>query len=151
MGFLKSNKGSHISEMFMILHDAGPIKKGFTVDVSCMDDRVVLRPPLASKNTLTIPYSQITDVFYGMESELQTRQKSPIARAVAGGLLFGQVGAVVGAVSGVGVKQKTVNTFYFAISYTDETGEDVILRFQDTRLFKGRKLAEKLRELVGLD
>lgn len=151
MGFLKSNKGSHISEIFMILHDAGSIKKGFAVDVSVMDDCLVLRPPLAPKSTMTLPYSQITDVFYGMESELQTKQKSPIARAVAGGLLFGGVGAVVGAVSGIGEKQKTVNKFYFAVSYTDESGEDVVLRFEDTRLFKGCKLAAKLQELLGLE
>lgn len=151
MGFLKSNKGSLISEWFMPLHDMGPIKEGFPADVACMDGHVLLKPLVGGKSTMTIPYSKITDVFYGMESELQTKQKSPIGRAVAGGLLFGGVGAVVGAVSGIGTKQKTVNKFYFAISYTDEAGEDVILRFEDTRLFKGRKLAAKLQELVGLE
>lgn len=151
MGFLKNNKGSIISEWFIALHDIGSVKEGFAADVSLMDDHLSIRPLFASKDALIIPYTQITDVFYDMEKELNTRKKSPILRAAAGGLLFGEVGAVVGAISSLNANQKAVNKFYFAVSYIDECGKDIVLRFQDTRLFKGRKLAAKLKELLRLE
>ena len=151
MGFLRSNKDSIISEWFMAMHDIGSVREGFAADVSLMDDHVSIRPLIGVKNALIIPYSQITDAFYGMKSELQQKQKSPIIRAAAGGLLFGHIGAVVGAVSALNPKQKKVNKFYFAFSYTDESGKDIVLWFRDTRLFKGRKLAAKLMEILGVE
>lgn len=145
MGFLRNNRGSLISESFILLRDAETFKKDFMIDVSLFEDHLTLKPML-SKNIVTLQYSQITDVFYGMETEIVTKEKSPIARAAVGGLLFGGAGAVVGAVSGIGEKQKSVNKFYFIISYTDSNGNDTIMHFEDTRLYKGRKLAERLKE-----
>ena len=60
------------------------------------------------------------------------------------------VGAVVGAVSGTGTKQKKEHKFYFIISYTSSTGEDKFIQFEDTRLYKGAKVAAKLKELCNI-
>lgn len=150
MGLFKSKKGSIISEMFVIQEDVGQIKKGVTVDVALHEDHLVLSVPFMKKTPITLQYNQITDVFYGLETEVVEKNKSPIGRAVAGGLLFGGVGAIVGAVSGTGKKEKKQSKFYFIISYTSAAGEEKILQFEDTRLFKGRKLANQLKELCGV-
>lgn len=84
------------------------------------------------------------------ETEAVEKSKSPISRAVAGGLLFGGVGAVVGAVSGTGKKEKKVSRFFFVISYTSSSGEDKFLQFEDTRLYKSRKLSDQLKELCEI-
>lgn len=150
MGFFKSSKGSIISDSFQALADIGPIASGLMVDVALYGDRLALTVPFGSKDPVTLDYSQITDVFYGLQTEIVESEKSPIGRALVGGLLFGGVGAVVGAVSGTGTKKKKGNHFIFIISYTSKTGEDKFLQFEDVRLYKGRKVAMALKDLCGL-
>lgn len=150
MGIFSSKKGSIISEPFMLLEDVGQLQKDLMVDVALYDDYLELTALLMKKTPITLKYAQITDVFYGLQTEIVEKSKSPIGRAVAGGLLFGGVGAIVGAVSGTGKKEKKVSKFYFIISYTSAAGEEKLLQFEDTRLYKGRKLANKLKEQVGI-
>ena len=150
MGLFKSKKGSIISEIFVVQEDVGKLTKGMAVEVALHDDHLELTAPLFVKTPISLQYAQITDVFYGMQSEIVEKNKSTIGRAVAGGLLFGGAGAVVGAISGSGTKKKTVNKFMFIISYTSSAGADAFLTFEDTRMFKGRKLAKQLRELCGM-
>lgn len=152
MGFLKSTKGSVISEFFKPLQDLGPIKADTgVVDVALYDDHLELKANLKKHEPITLQYSQITDVFYGLETEVVEKDRSVIGRAVAGGLLFGGVGAVVGGISGVGKKEKKVTKLLFIISYTAKDGQDAFLQFEDTRRYKGPKLAAKLRELCGIE
>ena len=152
MGFLKSTKGSVISDFFKPLQDLGPIKADMdVVDVALFDDHLELKANLKKHEPITLQYSQITDVFYGLETEVVEKNRSVIGRAVAGGLLFGGVGAVVGGMSGVGKKEKKVTKLLFIISYTSKDGEDAFLQFEDTRRYKGPKLAAKLRELCGIE
>lgn len=150
MGIFKSAKGSIISEPFQLLESVGQLQKDLMVEVALYDDYLELTVPFMKKTPTTLKYAQITDVFYGLQTEIVEKNKSSIGRAVAGGLLFGGVGAVVGAVSGSGKKEKKVNKFYFIISYTSSAGEEKLLQFEDTRLYKGRKVATKLKELVGI-
>lgn len=150
MGIFKSAKGSIISEPFQLLESVGQLQKDLMVEVALYDDYLELTVPFMKKTPITLKYTQITDVFYGLQTEIVEKSKSAIGRAVAGGLLFGGVGAVVGAVSGTGKKEKKVNKFYFIISYTSSAGEEKLLQFEDTRLYKGRKVANKLKELVGI-
>lgn len=150
MGFFKSKKGSIISDYFSIEDDLGQFKKGDAVDVALYDDHLELQKGVGNKNVATLAYSQITDVFYGSDVQVLVKEKSPIARAVAGGLLFGSAGAMIGAVSGVGKKEKKVRKFLLIIRYVSADGQESFLTFQDTRLYKGPKIAAKLRQLCGL-
>lgn len=150
MGIFSSKKGSIISDSFQLLETVGQLQADLMVDVALYDDYLELTAPFMKKTPITLKYAQITDVFYGLQTEIVEKSRSPIGRAVAGGLLFGGVGAVVGAVSGTGKKEKKVNKFYFVISYTSSAGEEKLLQFEDTRLYKGRKVANKLKELVGV-
>ena len=94
-----------------------------------------------------------------MPSETRKRRRSPTvrspifftARAFAGGLLFGSTGAFVGALSGLGKKEKKVRKIVFIISYVTADGQEAFLPFEDTRLYKGPKVAAKLRELCGIE
>ena len=89
MGFFKSKKGSIISDYFSIETDLGQFKKGNAVDSALFPDHLELQNAIGNKKTATLAYSQITDTFYGSKTQLQLKEKSPIARAFAGGLLFG--------------------------------------------------------------
>lgn len=149
MGFFKNNKGSIISDYFMLLKDVGGLKTGWSIDVSLYDDHLELKN-FAVKQPITLKYTQITDVFHGYTTEIQEKGKSTIGRAVAGGLLFGGAGAVVGAMTANGKKEKKVTKLMFIISYTSSQGEESFLEFEDTRHYKGKKLSQKLKELCNI-
>lgn len=151
MGFFKSKKGAIISDYFKLLEDIGG---GYTAnnmyDVALYDEYLEISSSFA-KNKINLDYSKITDVVYSAEIEEIQKSKSSIGRAIAGGMLFGGVGAVVGAISGTGTKTKKERHFYFIIAYTSAQGEEKFLQFEDTRLYKGTKIAKKLKELCRLE
>lgn len=144
MGFFKKKKGSVISEHFKLLENVAMFSKGYMYEVALYD--TYLEITSLQKKTVTLNYNQITDVFYGVETELKNKPKSVIGRAAIGGLLFGTTGAIVGAISGN--NQTKERHFYFIISYVGSDGADKYLQFEDTRLFKGLKLSQKLKEFA---
>jgi orotidine-5'-phosphate decarboxylase len=108
----------------MLLEDVGGLKKGWAIDVSLYDDHLELKN-FAVKQPITLKYSQITDVFHGYTTEIQEKEKSVIGRAVAGGLLFGGVGAVVGATYPEMLKElreKLPHTFFLVPGYGAQGG-----------------------------
>lgn len=148
MGFFKSRKGSIISDYFLLKKDISGFRAGYMYDVALYPDHLSILSP--SKSELTLLYSQITDVYYGIDKEITTKNKSVIGRAAAGGLLFGGTGAVIGAISGSGQKQVVQNHTLMIISFTSSDGGLSFLEFEDTRNYKGYKLCGKLEELCGL-
>jgi hypothetical protein len=149
MGFLKSTKGSKISDYFYLQGGDSPLQTGVTYDLALYDDNVVIKNPISSSGA-SLEYKQIIDVFHGYKTEVAQKSKSPIGRALAGGILFGGAGAVVGAISGVGNKEKKDTKLYLIISYTDNKGKDATIVFEDKRRYKGKKIAQMLKELCGI-
>ena len=49
-----------------------------------------------------------------------------------------------------GTKQKKEQHFYFIISYLSSNNEEKVIQFEDTRLYRGTKVASKLEELCNL-
>ncbi len=150
MGFLRNTKGSIISDAFKLTEKHGHLSEGLMYDVALYADHLEIRLPLCKDKT-TLLYSQITDIEYGSRTDIVEKNKSIIGRAVAGGILLGGLGAVIGAVSGTGKKEKKETHFYFIISYTSSDGDDKYLIFEDTRMYKGHKLYIKLTELCNIN
>lgn len=148
MGFFKSKKGSIISDYFKLIENVASFSKENMYEVALYDDH--LEVISLSKQKLLLNYSQITDVFYGAETELTNKSKSVIGRAAIGGLLLGGTGAIIGAISGSGTKEVKERHFYFIISYQSSEGNNCYLQFEDTRLYKGSNLSKKLKELTGI-
>lgn len=149
MGFFRKTKESIISDAFKLVEVHAGLQSGIMYDISLYDDHLTIKIPLGKEET-TLNYNQITDVFYGVETEVVNTGKSVIGRAIAGGILFGGVGAVVGGMSGAGTKQKKEHHTYFIISYRSSAGNDEFIQFEDTRMYKGSKVAAKLKELCGI-
>ena len=147
MVFFKSKKNSIISDYFNLLEDIGNLKSNNMYDVALYSEYLEIKNLLGS---VKLKYEQITDVYYGNQEEIIKKDKSIIGRAVIGGLLLGGVGSIVGAISGIGEKTKKVNRKVFIISYTSSSGNDAFILFEDTRLYKGDKVANKLKELCNI-
>lgn len=149
MGFFKSKNGSIISDYFLLLEDVGQLKNGNTVEVALYDDKLELSAPMSSA-PISLAYSQVTDIYYGIETEIKDKNKSVIGRALVGGVLFAGAGAVVGAISGVGSKKEKVKKTLLIISYKASSGEDKFLKFEDTRHYKGVKIYNKLKDFCNI-
>lgn len=147
MGFFKSNKGTIISEKFTVANDFAMFKRGRIVDVNLYDTELKIT---SKDDVVNLSYSKITNVVYDLQTSIVEKDKSSIGRAIVGGALFGATGAIVGAVSGSGKKEKEVNKFMFVISYTGNDGNKSFIAFEDTRLWTGRKLAATLKDKCGL-
>ena len=121
----------------------------FTLEL--LEDKLQIGLPLAKPDQVqTLRYDQIKDVVYTSDIQKVSKSKSPIGRAVAGGLLFGGVGAVVGAVSGTTAKTKNEYHFYVIINYTSKDGEDKFLQYEDTTLGKGKQFIEELKKRCNI-
>lgn len=87
---------------------------------------------IQGKDTITLPYGRIND--FTVEDEV-TLQKSgnTVVRALIGGQLFGDTGALVGAMSGKG----NTNVKWIAtLSYIDKNGDMQELHFLESAFLK---------------
>lgn len=144
----KKDDGSIISEYFKLLEPIGQFSPGMAIKVTVYSDHLLFSYPLI-KTPISLALDKITGLYYGTQAEVEESDASPIGRAIVGSLLFGETGAVVGAVSGTQKKKKKVYHKYFIISYTSD-GIDDYLAFEDTRRYRGKKVAAAIRELCHL-
>ncbi len=127
------------------------IETDIIFNLELLEDRLQIGIPLAKPEQLkTLKYDQIKDVVYTVDIEKVSKIKSPIGRAISGGLLFGGAGAVVGAISGTGQKEKKEYKFYLIINYLSKDGEDKFLQYEDMSLGKGKNFTDALKEKVGI-
>jgi hypothetical protein len=96
-----------------------------------------------------IPYSNIITVQYEDRDSLgnyKTKDKSVVGRAVAGGLLLGPLGAVVGGMSGIGTKSKKLDqeSDYLVINYWDKSTKS-----NEALLFTGKNKRSEYNKFVS--
>ncbi|MGN1402508.1 MAG: hypothetical protein ACI4XL_13525 [Bacillus sp. (in: firmicutes)] len=77
MGFFKSIKGSIISDYFQCSNQLRIYRAGDMVDVALYHSNLVISSPVYKQN-ITLNYDQITDVFYGLQTEITVKDKSVI-------------------------------------------------------------------------
>ena len=122
------------------------LKAGYSYMIYLYNDHILIKDILSKKDA-HLSISQVKEVFYGTETEIIEKNKSVVGRAVIGSIIS-PVGAVVGAISGVGTKKKKVSHTYFIIKFISSEGMEDYVKFEDTNL-SGRKFAKKLNELIG--
>lgn len=94
-----------------------------------------------------ISASQIRAVEVKTDTEIANIVHSSAAKGIAGGLLFGPIGLIVG--SRATSKEKRTNTYYLIINYTNSNGEIAALMFDGGASPLGpQKIANKLRPIV---
>lgn len=101
-----------------------------TVRISLLPEQIEIRQIIGGKAVAYLSYSQVTAAEKVDERQIVELDKSVLGRAVVGGVFLGPLGAVVGGMSGVGKKQKSVYKEFFVINYTAASGELSALSFE---------------------
>lgn len=83
----------------------------------------------------------------GNDVDIQYKQTSGVGRTVAGGLMFGAAGAVVGAVT---KKDKKVTTVYKEIHYNSENGIKVLKFKSYNNIRNEMNFLNRINELINL-
>lgn len=102
--------------------------QGMVVTLGLEQNEMIIKSQVAD-TTATLPYTQIKNVGHFSETEIREKSKSVAGRAVIGGLLLGNIGAIVGGMTGIGTKAQTVQHDYLIINYTSKEQEEKILSF----------------------
>jgi hypothetical protein len=86
MGFLRSKKGSIISDYFCAADDIGPFSRGDVVEIALYANHLELTEKSVGKKAaaVALPYTRITGVVYRSEVRTAEKDKSPVKRAVVG-------------------------------------------------------------------
>ena len=81
------------------------------------------------------------------DKHLKEKNKSVIGRGIAGGLLFGGVGLVLGGLSGTGTKQIKEDVQYIVVNY-NENNENKVISVYVNGAFSGTSFVKKLNNIV---
>jgi hypothetical protein len=95
------------------------------------DEKLHIRDT-ANHAEVTINFSQTKHTEIVFEKQSVMSNKNMLGRAVFGGVLFGDVGAVVGAMTGMGEKSKKKIVAVFALDYTDKNDNIQRILFVET-------------------
>ena len=113
------------------------------VNVFANDEKLVI----AHKDIkYEIDFPKLTAVEFVDKVEQLEKNKSSLARAAAGALLLGPLGAIAGAASGVGTKKEKGS--FVVINYKSDGETKVIILQITTRIFKASKFAKEMRNRI---
>lgn len=147
--FGNKNKNGNFTINFCSVKDTpiyDPIN--FAISVTLLEDKIQFKQRLGVKEVY-LKYSQISRVGIVNENEIIEKDKSVLGRSIVGGLLLGPLGAVVGAIDGVGTKKKVnSNKKYVVFNYISRDNEEKSLPVEIVGATLGlSKFLEKLNEV----
>lgn len=115
----KSVNFSYISGMPAPWCEGAPAN--LTIDAE--NNRLIITSRLYDWQPVSLPFKRIYNVELFSENETVEKSKSVIKRGIAGALIAGPVGAVVGGMSGIGSKTKTQTRRGLAIDFITKNGD----------------------------
>lgn len=122
-----------------------PIAEDTQCDISVIQGRMVITGG-GSEFVVNLP--QIKAVDFKTDVEIANIVNSSAAKGIAGGLLFGPIGLVVGA-RATSKKERTV-TPYLIINYISSSNEISVLMFRDNpSSYQAAKFIDRLRPLIS--
>lgn len=120
-----------------------PIAENLLCEISSYVDRIDFK---AGTTNIKLSREKITDMCIKTDTEIQKQAVSSVGGAIAGGVMFGPLGAIIGGRA----KDKKVKTTtqYLIITYTGEQGELKYIGFDIKNDFlSANKLIKEFRRL----
>lgn len=116
-----------------LIHVDGLMGYGSAVVILNLDDDnkcITINPKVYKVPPVHLRYEQIINIGSITEEEIIEKNKSTVGRALAGGLLLGPLGAIVGGMSGIGTNKSNKTTYYMVINYKSLEEETKALSFK---------------------
>lgn len=123
--------------------DGLPIAENLLCEVFSYPDRIEFK---AGTTSIKLSRKKITDMCLKFDTEIQNQAVSSVGGTIAGAVMFGTLGAIIGGRS----KNKKVKTTtqYLIITYTGEQGELKYIGFDiKNNPSSAAKLVQEFREL----
>ena len=141
---MKNLKNQGLSVYAAFHHVNGlPLAENLLCEVFSYPDRIEFK---AGTTNIKLAREKITDMCLKFDTEIQNQAVSSIGGAIAGGVMFGTLGAIIGGRA----KNKKVKTTtqYLIITYTGEQGELKYIGFDiKNNPPSAAKLVKEFREL----
>lgn len=130
--FGKKNKNGNRSVNLSFIDGVPGYSKGTAIELSLNDNeqcltmiaRVYKKPPVHLK------YEQIVAANVVSEKEIIEKSKNTVGRAIAGGVILGPLGAIIGGISGIGNKQVSNKHYFLVINYKSKDDELKVISFE---------------------
>lgn len=127
---------------FNAKHEAGlPISNGAECIITYNEDEFGFE---GAGNTFNLKFTKITDICIKTDEEIKKQYVSSIGGAVAGNMLFGPLGTIVG--GRAKEKKSTTITEYLIFTYLKDGKVDYISFNVGNNWFKAQKLVEKFNK-----
>lgn len=129
--FSKKNKNGDRSVNLSFVDGIASYGKGLAVELSFNETELEIKSRIVkNKPIVKLSLDQIVAANCITEKEIIEKSKSVTGRAIAGGVLLGPLGAIIGGMSGVGNKQKSETHYYMIINYKSRDEEIKVLSFE---------------------
>ncbi len=130
--FGKKNKKGDRSVNLSFVNGIEGYGTGLAIELSINTEKecLTVKSRVVKKPEVNLKFEQITGVNVVSEKEIIEKSKSVAGRAIAGGVLLGPLGAIVGGMSGIGNKQKSETHYYMVINYKSREREIKVLSFE---------------------
>lgn len=127
--FSSKNKDGSIGTNLAFIDGLDVFFKGEAVELSLYEDdnEIRVRSRIDKKKSVAhLKLEKISNIGMLSEKDIKEKSKSVAGRAVAGGLLLGPLGAIIGGMSGIGNKDKTTTEYYIIINYKSNDEEKAL-------------------------
>lgn len=144
MGFFKKKEKSNNFSVFLHHVSGLPLAENTNCTLSVAAEVLTIS---SGGSNFNLNLSQISVVDYKTDVEIANIVNSSATKGIAGGILFGPIGAIIG--SRATSKEKRTITGYLIINYLGSNGEPKALLFVDVpSCWEAAKFADKLRPLI---
>ena len=92
---------------------------------------------------ITLPLSRVKKVEVIYSENITEKQKNMLGRALAGGIILGPFGAIIGALTGIGDKKKVEPFYLFIVYFINKDGKEDELVFSCHKIEK--EVLEKMK------
>lgn len=141
---IEKSKPNGLTMRMAVKHINGlPIAENLICEINSYSDRLEFK---SGTTNIKLPRNKITDMCIKTDVEIQKQMVSSAGGAVAGGLVFGPLGAIIGG----RVKRKDIRTAtqYLIITYTDNNGKMAYIGFEViSGLTAAGKLIKEFKQL----
>lgn len=126
-------------EVFISVTLAGglPLPEGSICQIYYCKEKIVIDGNNAS---FVIPLNRVHDISTKAETEIQKQVVSSAGGAVAGAMMFGPIGAIIGGRTKTKTTKK--DTIYLFITYQSENGEIKYIAFNVTGTLKSHEIVK---------